>query len=349
MDRRATPLGARACVVAALSVVASCGDAGSSAAHDAGPPPIPEARSPARAKPRNAVGRFALDLPEVVLAPGEERLLCYRAPLVIEGPSRMVGGGVLRVGKGLHHGNVTTRKKDETSTDVLGPCPKGPSTALGGEGTDVVGGGSVLFGSTTQVEGEEWQSFPEGMAFRVKDGFEIVARMHYLNASPAPLAIAPKYEWFTVDEAKVETEIGPFIWLIRDFEIPPRARHTELAECALPPGPMHVVTMMPHMHKLGVAFDAAWLGGPHDGQRFLASKGYDPDRGLIVQYEPSVDLGLGWGVRFSCTWENTFDKTIHEGVGDDEMCMLFGYAWPPENAYSLVGTSSGSCPTLVPP
>ena len=25
----------------------------------------------------------------------------------------------------------------------------------------------------------------------------------------------------------------------------------------------------------------------------------------------------------------TLDKTITEGIGDNEMCMLFGYAWPP--------------------
>jgi hypothetical protein len=37
-----------------------------------------------------------------------------------------------------------------------------------------------------------------------------------------------------------------------------------------------------------------------------------------------VVIQPGDGFSFSCTWKNTFDKPIVEGVGDDEMCMMFG-------------------------
>lgn len=319
---------------------ASTGDAGTL-------PTIPEGRAPNRAKPPNTVGGFRLDIPKITLQPGEEKIVCWVGPLKVEGPSRMVGGGVLRVGKGLHHGNVTTRPRRADSVDYVRVCPKETYPAIGGEGSDVLDGGTVLFGSTTQVSGEEWQSFPEGMAFRVKEGFEIAARVHYLNASSAPLEIQPSYEWFTVDEAKVKTELGAFLWTYKGFEIPPRARTTVQANCMLP-SPMKIVTLMPHMHKLGVGFTAGFVGGPLDGKNFLESKGYDPDRGLIMQWDPAVDTAHADGVSFSCTWENTFDKTIVEGIGDNEMCMAFGYGYPVGGVYTLMGNSGSLCPALAP-
>jgi hypothetical protein len=251
------------------------------------------------------------------------------------------------VGQGLHLGNVTTRPRRPDSIDSVRECPKEKSNALGGEGTDVLDGGTVLFGSTTQISGEEWQSFPPGMAFRVKEGFEIAARVHYLNATSAPLEIQPAYEWFTVDEAKVQTELGAFLWTNPNFELPPRTRTTLTATCTLP-SPMKIVTLMPHMHKLGVAFTAGFLGGPLDGQNFLESKGYDPDRGLIMQWQPAVDTAHAEGVTFSCTWDNTFDKVITEGIGDNEMCMAFGYGYPVGKVYTLMGTSGSLCPALAP-
>jgi hypothetical protein len=108
------------------------------------------------------------------------------------------------------------------------------------------------------------------------------------------------------------------------------------------------VNVMPHMHKLGTRFTASFAEGPLDGKAFLDSKGYDPDNGVVMQYDPAIDLSQGMtdeeraaqplggtGASFSCTWRNTLDKKIVEGVGDNEMCMMFGYAYPPEAAYSV--------------
>jgi hypothetical protein len=61
---------------------------------------------------------------------------------------------------------------------------------------------------------------------------------------------------------------------------------------------MHVVTVLPHMHRLGIEFDAGVTGGALDGQ--------------------------------------------------NEMCMLFGYAYPRSYAYSAAATS-GSCVLVSPP
>ncbi|MFT3771671.1 MAG: hypothetical protein QM820_40180 [Minicystis sp.] len=309
------------------------------------PPPAPaftEGKPPRKAPPKETVGGFSIQLPVDTLMPGEEREPCYIFPLEIQGPSHFVGGGSLTVGPGMHHGNITTRPR---SGEGIRPCPVDDSGIVG-EALDIVKGGAVLFGSSTQITGTEWQSFPDGMAYRVKDGFEIVARMHYLNVSNKAVDISPKYEWYTIDEAALKQELGPFAWTNNDIDIPPKSSLTLSANCTFPK-PMHIVNVLPHMHKLGVEFDVAFLGGKLDGQEFLHSPGYDPEDGVIVQYDPAIDLSQGNGATFTCKWNNTLDKTIVEGIGDNEMCILFGYAYPPENAYTA-SASATSCVYVAP-
>ena len=293
--------------------------------------------------PANSVGGFSIQLPDAVLEPGEETTPCWLFPLEIDGPSRFVNAAVLRTGPGLHHGNITTRPK---TGEGIRPCEE--QTGLGGsEALDIVKGGSVLFGSTTQLVGEEWRHFPNDMAYRIKDGYEIVARMHYLNSSAKAVTVAPSYEWYTIAESEVTEELGPIFWTIGGFEIPPRSEHTVSAECYFDQ-PMAIVEAMPHMHKLGTHFGATVLGGPNGGSAFLDEKGYDPD-GAIRTFDPAIDLAGSDGVSFSCTWNNTFDKVIEEGIGDDEMCMLFGYAYPAKHASSAFATTTGQCVDLLPP
>jgi hypothetical protein len=309
-------------------------------AEENGPPgPLFETHPPAKSKPAHTVGGFTIQLPEETLAPGDETNPCYIFPLEVTGPSRIVGGGVVTVGKGMHHGNIVTQPK---TGEGFRPCPPGNEGAFGGEAGAVLDGGAVLFGSSTQIQGQEWQRFPDGMGYPIEDGFEIVARMHYLNATGEPLTVAPHYEWFTIDEAKVSHELGPFAWVLDGWEIPPKSEFTATAGCNML-GPMHLVHVLPHMHRMGKSFSAELVGGEHDGLRFLDSPGYDPDNGVMLEYTPSLDLSIADGFRFSCTWQNTLDVPLHYGEGDGEMCILFGYAYPRENAYSAISTGESSC------
>lgn len=304
-----------------------------------------QGRPPARQPPANAVGGFMIQLPAVTLMPGEEVLPCYIFPLELQGPSHVVGGATLNATPGLHHGNVTTRPK---TGDGFRACDAN-TMENGSEALDILNGGAVLFGSSTQVMGQEWQSFPSGMGYRIKDGYEIVARMHYLNATSQPLTVQPSYQWYTIDESALQTELAPFIWEYQHFTIPPQATKTVKADCTFPYAQhaMHLVNVLPHMHRMGTEFDAGVIGGPSDGQNFLMSPGYSPDQGVLLQYDPAIDLSAVDGFTFSCTWHNTLDQTLTEGVGNNEMCMLFGYAYPPEAAYSALA-NDGSCLTSTP-
>ena len=81
----------------------------------------------------------------------------------------------------MHHGNITTHTK---TGDGVRRCPV---DAINIPALDISGGGSVLFASSTQLVGTEWQRFPDGMGYRLREGDEIAAYMHYLNASTQPI------------------------------------------------------------------------------------------------------------------------------------------------------------------
>ncbi len=328
----------------ALWLCIGCGDG------EPAPPSEPEpepnlGHAPKQAPPADVVGGFSIALPETTVEPGQERFPCWIFPLEVTGPSRIVGGGKLVTGPGMHHGNVTTRKR---TGDGIRPCDDDEGALFGGEADDILDGGAVLFGSTTQFVGEEWQSFPDGMGYPIADGYEIVARMHYLNTTGEALSVAPTYEWFTIDESTVVHTLGPFAWALAGWEIPPLSDLTVSATCS-PTKDMHLVNVLPHMHALGTAFFGEYVGGERDGARWLDSVGYDPEGGVIRQYTPAIDLSVAEDVRFGCSWRNTHDKVIVEGVGDNEMCILFGYAYPYEHAYSAQAFANGGCAMVTPP
>src|SRR5262245_11743026 len=84
------------------------------------PAPFGLGHPPLSRPPANVVGGFKIDLPPLTLMPGEEREPCYIFPLKIQGPSRLVGGGSLTVGPGMHHGNITTHPK---TGEGIRECP----------------------------------------------------------------------------------------------------------------------------------------------------------------------------------------------------------------------------------
>src|SRR4051812_39361350 len=108
MPPRASALAA----VGLLGLVA-CGDRGG-AGHAGGDPQAPgftQGKPPRPSAPAGSVGGFSIDLPTATLMPGEETTPCFIFPLVVDGPSRFVGGASLTVAPGMHHGNITSRPK----------------------------------------------------------------------------------------------------------------------------------------------------------------------------------------------------------------------------------------------
>src|SRR5262245_50740656 len=91
--------------ICVLAFVTGCGGGDDeSASH--GPNDTPE-----QSAPKNAVGGFSIEVPVTTLESGDEMQPCWVFPIELDGDSHFVAAGSVTVGEGMHHGNVTTRKK----------------------------------------------------------------------------------------------------------------------------------------------------------------------------------------------------------------------------------------------
>jgi hypothetical protein len=85
---------------------------------------------------------------------------------------------------------------------------------------------------------------------------------------------------------------------------------------------------MPHTHEHARRFTVDLVDYSGGEQRVMDEGNYDLESDISL-YQPLLDLTNVDQVRFSCTFENTSDDEITYGIGNNEMCILFGYVTPP--------------------
>lgn len=264
---------------------------------------------------------FRIVAPPIKLAPGEEVETCLSWPI----PSTMehiVYAGRLYATPGLHHSNVITKPVNPmTGPNPYPGCNPGaadPFSQLPAVIPD------VLFANSTQVVGEETLAFPPGMGFRYDPTREIATTIHYLNTTAAPIVVEVAYDFFTMGEATLEREVAPFSLGVNDFLIPPHSVGKVSADCQVFGG--SVVSMMPHTHKLAQDFTVDLMSsGKADRVMETGPYGLGSD---IHVYDPQITLKGVSSVKFECTFNNTTNHDVVYGIGENEMCILFGYMYP---------------------
>jgi hypothetical protein len=267
---------------------------------------------------------FRIVAPPRLLQPGEEATYCISWPFP-EIDRTLVYAGRLYTTPGLHHSNVISKPINP----MYGPNPypdchpgaDDPTADLPAILPD------VLFGSSTQVVGTETIVFPPGMAFRVDEAREISTSIHLLNASDTPQLAEVAYDFFTMPDSDLVEELAPFFFGVNGFSIPSHSTGKVGTSCTTFGGRM--VSLMPHTH--GFATDFTVDFEKHDGseQRILQDGVFDLESDIRI-YQPALDLYDVERLRFECTFNNTTDHEIVEGLGENEMCMLFGYMYPLE-------------------
>ncbi|MCS6914232.1 MAG: hypothetical protein RMK29_12715 [Myxococcales bacterium] len=267
---------------------------------------------------------FRIVIPPRTLQPGEEQLYCVSWPFPAL-HNRVVYAGRLYTTRGLHHSNVFARPVDPSR----GPNPY-PSCHPGADDPfrdlpRIIP--DVLFGNSTQVEGTEALVFPEGLGYAVDTTGEIISSVHILNPTPAALRVEVAYDFFTMPREQLVEEVVPFQMSVNQFRIPPGTRRTVSTECDVFGG--RIVSLMMHTHRLatGTAVVQRREGAPD----VLIYEGgpYDTASDIRV-YDPPLQLEPFDRLRFSCDFHNTLDREVRFGLGDNEMCVLFGYLAPPQ-------------------
>lgn len=271
---------------------------------------------------------FRLVAPPLTVAPGEEVLTCVAWPFPGQLSSSLIYGARLYTTPGLHHSNVVTRTIDPD----LGPQPY-PDCHPGaydpfGNIPEVIP--DVLFANSTQVVGHEDLTFPPGVGFRVDPSREIVTSIHFLNTGTSPMRIEVAYDFFTMPEEKLISEAAPFVMQVNDFLIPPHTKKTIELDCTVFGG--YVTSLMPHTHKLLERFyvEENWVSGKRE---MIYEKGSFDFESDIRMFNPPRNLSDVASIRFGCDFNNTLDKDVVYGVGDNEMCILFGYIYPAEKQF----------------
>ncbi|MDC0677864.1 hypothetical protein [Sorangium atrum] len=278
---------------------------------------------------------FRIIAPPRLMAPGEEVTFCVSWPFPAIENTAVHAARVYATG-GLHHSNVIAKPVNPS----FGPNPY-PGCHPGAEdpfGTLPAAIPDVLFASSTQIVGEETLVFPEGMGFTLDTSREIAASVHLLNTSPEPAVVELAYDFFTMPLSERKEELAPFVLSVNDFLVPPRATRTVGTTCSTFGG--NIVSLMPHTHRYADAFDVDVVHADGGEARVYEGGAFDLESDIEV-YRPALALGEGDSLRYACRFRNTSDHDLTFGYGDNEMCMLFGYMYPPEKQVAGISLHDG--------
>jgi Copper type II ascorbate-dependent monooxygenase, C-terminal domain len=270
---------------------------------------------------------FRVIAPPRTMMPGEEVEYCLAWPFP-KFTNDVVYTGRLYTTKGLHHSNLISKPVDPT----VGPnpypnCNPGASDPFSRLPQVIP---DVLFANSTQVVGEETLAFPPGKGYPVDPSHEIITDIHLLNTTADTEVVEVAYDFFTMPASDLVDEVAPFVLQVDNFDIPPHSTGVVGSSCAVFGG--NVVEMMPHTHKLATAFTVDLIDELGTDKRVIDNGAFD-SQSHIQMFEPELDLTTTASMAFQCTFANTTNQDVVYGIGQNEMCVLFGYLYPVRNQF----------------
>lgn len=196
--------------------------------------------------------------------------------------------------------------------------------------------GGVFFAQSTQIQNET-QRFPPGTVVVIPPHARVIGALHMLNASPQPRDISLTLTARTIPRSQVRTRLSPFYLEYGPLEITPRGRSQFDVECPVDeramrltgaPFAMNFYYGLAHYHELGTRMRVTIVGGPSDGRTLYETTAQQGDSWARTM-DPPVDVRGAHALRLSCVFDNPRSTTVRYGIGDQEMCMWFGFTDSP--------------------
>lgn len=314
-----------------------CGETAKDGDQDAGTMPDPDGSStPAPYVPEcDADGScvYRHSFPLESLAPGEEiNRRCVVWTLENETDLWVNTVRVTNPG-GYHHSNWYFVPEDFTpEPDGAFDCPRFNDLAAAVQG-------GVLFAQSTQST-DETQQFGAGVALRIPKRSRIIANTHLLNVLPNAIETGLGLEIHTVATENVTVRLTPFRLVYNDLKIAPQKRTEVSASCDVQPEfektiegspfTLKIHYVLPHYHELGEFFELRYVGGPRDGEAIIRLEGGTGEPWGHTFEEPIDVPGAGAnGLAFTCGFNNPRTEEVGYGIGDQEMCVMLGFAETP--------------------
>ena len=190
-------------------------------------------------------------------------------------------------------------------------------------------GFKLIFGSGL---GTEPYSLPDGVAFKVPAGEQVLLNLHLYNTGDAPLGGHSGIEIERLRPEDVVHEAETIYALGFHLTVPP-GTSTSTQQCRID-GASTVVGLFPHMHKLGTHMSASVIRGASAPEVFF-DQPYAFEQQLNFGVGP-LEIADGDIVEYACSFNNPGPGTVEFGDSTDaEMCVLGMYRYPAQGAVSL--------------
>lgn len=161
---------------------------------------------------------------------------------------------------------------------------------------------------------------PEGLAFLLPKGFQLVVNQHFLNASAKARDGQSGFNVVYADPAKQYTLSSGFTILRTDLEVPVAKSDVEIA-CVVKQD-FTAWLMFPHMHEWGTHFKATRKRNGKTDTLFDVDWGegfiFHPPETYGKLNEPPI-LQKGDEIRITCSFNNTTGEKMYFGK---EMCVI---------------------------
>lgn len=189
--------------------------------------------------------------------------------------------------------------------------------------------GGVLFAQSTQAT-DETQRFADGAALELPANAVVVSQIHLVNAADVAIDTGVSMTLGQVDEADVAIRLRPLSFDFHQLAIPPNQRSRFETSCDVEdatgaPLDISLYYVLPHYHSWAEGMDIALAGGERDGEPVYAiESGIGEPLGSTLT--PPLSMSGSRGIRFSCTYDNSSDRTIGYGNNqNDEMCIFLAF------------------------
>ncbi len=273
---------------------------------------------------------------------------------------------------GLHHANLYGMEIDaEAGAQPYPRCRQSADALVFGQISRLLTGAdpselftpAVLFASSTQVIGVDAERYAlaNGYAYELPVGLEVATSTHLQNTTPDTLHTEAAWDFFTMPVDQVTDPAAMFVYIHFGFMIPARSSKVVHGNCGWGGG--DVLAIMPHTHQWATQFTTNFGTAPGPMPGTIAPEidmfetmltPYDrAGTGLtdsdVEVYSPVIETPGMDAVQFQCHFNNTTDHSMRFGVGENEMCFLFGYTSPPEaQRVGIMVNEDGGCLTLAP-
>lgn len=180
---------------------------------------------------------------------------------------------------------------------------------------------------------------PEGIAFRLRAGQQLMIQSHFINAGDADVVgrSSISVETAPPDPARLPADLLTIV--TTEIAIDAHAGGAASAECVIPQE-LDLIALAGHAHEWGrqVSIARAPAGGAAEmlyDQPWTAASMFDP---VIQQYAVDEPLHLAAGdrIRVDCQYQNDTDEPL---AFPAEMCVGFGFYFPADREIDCVDGS----------